>query len=223
MPVGAITLTGAQAAAVVGASIGLAIAVIVLLTRSTRALNGFTDVLKSYAEIITGLNNELTASYEQRRELREQNDALVAQVDALSIRLQKAEHSLENHEQRVVALQHDKGQLKDTIADLKVQAERDTASHGKVVTALTEKIDRLTRDVAHEKQAREQTEHNLQAQIRELTERNKALEHENRRLTQALSEAITDKTCMQEELAELRTLIEGLQSRQDAPAGEKEE
>jgi len=209
-----------QTAGLVAAAIGLGVATLVLLTRSVNALRGFSDALSSYAQIISGLNEELKQSYEQRRELREANEALSLQVDGMGLRLQKAERSLETQEQKVVALQKDKGELKDALADLQAQAEKDAASHAQVVRALTEKIDALTQDVAHEKRARQQTERDLQAQIRALTEKNKALEEENERLKAALDQAADDKTSMQREIVELRGMIEAL--RNGKPAGTPE-
>lgn len=201
-----------QTAGLVAAAIGLGVAILVLLTRSANALRGFSDVLSSYASIISGLNEELKQSYEQRRELREANEALALQVDALGIRLQKAELSLATQEQKVVALQKDKGELKDALANLEAQAQRDAASHAQVVATLTEKIDELTREVAREKEARALTETDLQAQIRALTEKNKELEEENGRLKVALDQAADDKTSMQKEIVELRGMIEALRN-----------
>lgn len=164
---GAISLTGAQAAAVVGASIGLAIAVIVLLTRSTRALNGFTDVLKSYAEIITGLNNELTASYEQRRELREQNEALAERVDDL-------EANARLQQERLLGLQADKGRLKDALAAMHAQSEQRDRTHRDVVDALTGQIAQLKLALQTEQDARQRGEQVLKQQIEQLTAQNAA-------------------------------------------------
>jgi len=217
------TLSGAQEVGLIAAAIGLALAVIALLTRSTRALNSFSGVLQSYAEIINGLNNELKESYEQRRELRESNEALEIQMDSVSVRIQKAEGLLDAQEQRVVALQKDKGELKDALDDLQAQAEKEAASHAQVVRTLTEKIDLLTHDVAREKQARAQTETDLQAQILELTQKNRALEEENGRLKVALEQATADKTAMQKELADLRTMIQALRNgTAETPAAEPE-
>jgi len=163
-----ISLSHEQLAALLGGIMVLILAVLALLTWIVRNLTSTSRALKLHADVNSSLNDELRHSYEERRELREKNEALAERVDDL-------EASARLQQERLLGLQVDKGRLKDDLAALQRDCEQRETTHLEVVDALTGQIAQLKLALRYEKEARQRGEQALRRQIEQLTSQNAAL------------------------------------------------
>lgn len=189
-------------------SVALALAVISLLGWSVRNLIGFTRVMAT-------LNDSLEKSYEQRERLRAEAEQHRQLIDTLEANLKKAEA-------KILALQQDKGALKDAIDELRGEAEQRDKMHAEVVEALTAQIGQLKQALKDEQAARQRTERELKRQIDELTKQNAALTAENQSLRAdlaetraALAETDRERNGLQAEVAALRAEVEAMRALAD--------
>lgn len=163
-----ISLSHEQLAALLGGILVLILAVLALLTWSVRNLTSTSRALKLHADVNSSLDDELRHSYEERRDLREKNEALAERVDDL-------EANARLQQERLLGLQADKGRLKDSLAALQRDYEQRESTHREVVDALTGQIAQLKLALQHEQEARQRGEQALRQQIAQLTTRNAAL------------------------------------------------
>jgi len=163
-----ISLSHEQLAALLGGILVLILAVLALLTWSVRNLTSTSRALKLHADVNSSLNDELRHSYEERRDLREKNEALAERVDDL-------EANARLQQERLLGLQADKGRLKDSLAALQRDYEQRESTHREVVNALTGQIAQLKLALQHEQEARQRGEQALRQQIAQLTAQNAAL------------------------------------------------
>lgn len=189
-------------------SVALALAVISLLGWSVRNLIGFTRVMAT-------LNDSLDKSYEQREKLRAEAEQHRQLIETLEASLKKAEA-------KILALQQDKGALKDAIDELRGEAEQRDKMHAEVVEALTAQIGQLKQALKDEQAERQKTERELKRQIDELTKQNAALTAENQSLRAdlaetraALVETDRERNGLQEEVAALRAEVAAMRARTD--------
>ena len=213
----------ALGAVIVGTMVLLA-ALITTFTKLTQHLGAFSDALRSHATLNQQLNEELAKAIEQRQSLQEK-------YDALDTAHRKLKADFAGAESRIVALEYDRGALKDELDALKADQTARDAQHQEVVAALTAQIVTLKGDLdaerkkrldleralETEKKERERIIREMRGEINHLTEANAKLTAENQELRQQVDDLRARANHVDDALAESKS-----SEAPDTPAETKE-
>lgn len=213
----------ALGAVIVGIMLLLA-ALIQTFTKLSQHLGAFSDALRSHATLNQSLNEELAKAIAQRQALQEK-------YDTLDTAHRKLKADLTSAESRIVALEYDRGALKDEMDALKTEQATREAQHQEVVAALTAQIATLKSDLEAERAKRQALEKALEAEKQERERTVREMRAEIERLTQANARLMKENQDLQRQITDLRaranhvddTLAESKSSEAPDTPAEKQE
>lgn len=196
--------------ALIIAALLLMAALIQTFTKLTQHLGAFSDALRSHATLNQKLNEELARAIEQRQ-------ALQAQYDALDTAHRKLKADFSGAESRIVALEYDRGALKDDLDALKAEQAARDAQHQEVVAALTAQITALKGDLDAERQKRLGLEKALEAEKQERERTVGEMRAEIDRLTKANAKLVKENQELQRQITDLRARANHVDSALEKP------